>query len=70
MAQANGGIRRQASPGARIRRRVTVMLIAQQMKPRQASAVPTIQASAPFEGVNTRSSDSGARAVEPVSGAL
>ena len=49
-AQVNSGTRRQASPGARSRRTVTIMLTAKQTNPRQASATPAIQASAPFEG--------------------
>ena len=68
-ALANIGIRRQASPGARILRRVTIMLIAKQVKPRQARPVPVIQASGPFEGVKT-CSDSGGSATVPVSGTL
>ena len=49
-AQVNSGARRQASPGARSLRRVTIRLIAKQTKPSVASATPAIQASAPFEG--------------------
>ncbi len=68
-AHANSGARRHARPGARIRRRVTVMLIAQQTKPRQARPVPAIHASVPLLGVKTRS-ESGGSPIEPVSGAL
>ena len=49
-AHANSGARRHAMPGARIRRKVTVMLIAQQTKPRQARPVPAIHASVPLRG--------------------
>ncbi len=68
-AQVNSGARRHASPGARSRRTVTIMLTAQQTNPRQASATPAIQASAPFEGEKAVSESGGSAAV-PVSGAL
>ena len=68
-AQAKGGRRRQASPGARRLRSVAIMLTAKKTKPRQISPVEPSQTSAPLLGAKARL-DSGGSGLTPDSGGV
>ena len=65
-AQANTGTRRQAMPGARMRRRVVTRLIAIRTKPRVARPLDAAQASTPLLE-RKASSESGASGLTPAS---
>src|SRR5207247_10604037 len=69
LAQANGGRRRQARPGARRLRSVAIMLIAKQTKPRQISPADPSHASTPLLG-RKATLDSGGSGLTPASGGV
>ena len=68
MAQLNRGSRRQAMPGARMRRTVTAMFTAQSTKPAVARPTPMIQLSMPRPGWKVVSESGGRPSTPPSPG--